>query len=101
MAKIIVSKEHDFLGYPMIVLRKKKGKINMREAYEALEKEYLHGQYLLHVPAPEDVPVELYEEGDTWNLYEVDTLLDEKAEAKFNEGYEACMRDYGLAKEDK
>ena len=96
MAKITVSKESDFLGNPMIVLRKKKGKINMREAYEALEENYMHGQYLLCVPAPEDVPVQLYEEGDTWEIYEVDTLLNEKAEEKFNEGYEACMRDYNL-----
>lgn len=96
MAKIIVSKEHDYLGNPMIVLRKKKGKINMKEAYEALESEQIHGQFLLCVPAPEDVPVELYEEGDTWEIYEVDTLLDAKAEEKFNEGYEACMRDNKL-----
>ena len=96
MAKITVSKEHDYLGNPMIVLRKKKGKIKMKEAYEALEAEQIHGQFLLCVPAPEDVPVELYEEGDTWEIYEVDTLLDAKAEEKFNEGYEACMRDNKL-----
>jgi hypothetical protein len=96
MSKVTVSKESDYLGNPMIVLRKKKGKINMREAYEALEKEHMHGHYLLCIPVPEDVPFELYEEGDTWDIYEVDTLLDEKAEERFNEGYEACMRDYKL-----
>ena len=96
MAKVTVSKEHDFLGNPMLVLRKKKGKISMKEAYEALEAEHMHGQYLLCGPVPEEAPVELYEEGDTWEIYEVDTLLDAKAEEKFNEGYEACMNDYKL-----
>ena len=50
-------------------------------------------------PVTEDVPVEYYEEGDTWYLYPVDEMLDVKAEEKFGEGYEACMRDYKLDKE--
>ena len=70
----------------------------MREAYEALESEHMHGQYLLNMPVPEEPPTELYEEGDSWEVYEVDTLLNEKAADAFAEGYDACMKDYNLYK---
>lgn len=96
MSKVLVNKGQDFMGNSIIILEKKKGKISMKEAYEALESENMHGQYLMNVAVPEEAPFELYEEGDRWELYEVDELLGIKAEEKFNEGYEACMKDYKI-----
>lgn len=98
MSKVLVNKGQDFMGNSIIILEKKKGKISMKEAYEALESENMHGQYLMNVAVPEEAPFELYEEGDRWELYEVDTLLNEKAADAFAEGYDACIKDYNLYK---
>lgn len=96
MAKITITKGIDIHNKQYYKLTKKKGVISQREAYEAMEREGYFGPFLLDFPVPEDVPVEFYEEGDTWYLYSADELLDIKAEEKFSEGYEACMKDYKL-----
>lgn len=93
MAKVNIEHSLDFLDTPIIVLSKKKGAISNREAYEALEKNDLYGNYLISFKVTEDVPVTFYEEGDSWELYEVEDLLGIKAEEKYNDGYEDCLRD--------
>lgn len=96
MAKITVEKGIDLYGKMYYKLSKKRGKISQREAYETMEKEGEFGKFLMDFPVPDEAPDCYYEDGDAWFLYPVDELLGEKAELKFNEGYEACMRDYKL-----
>ena len=99
MAKITITKEWDIYDKMYYKLSKKRGKISQREAYEAMGKEGLEGRFLMDFPVPDEAPVSYYEEGDFWILYPVDELLGEKAELKFNEGYEACMKDYKLGED--
>ena len=79
MAKIEGYFTDDNRGRNCLVLKKKKGHINQREAYEWLESHNRRGCSFVHmVDCPEEVPVELYdEEGDTWVLYEPEDVLSE------------------------
>ena len=68
--KIKVEFGYDIYDIPCLIVSCKRGKLNDREVYEALEKDY-YGQIFVHiVPVPEDVPTDLYEDGDVWLLYE-------------------------------
>ena len=98
MAKVTISKSFDIEGNPLIILRKNNGRISMREAYESLEKEHLYGQYIIRMPVTENVPEDLYEEGDTWEIYNIETFMDVIADDKIREGYEMCMQDHNLKK---
>ena len=99
MAKITIEKGFDIHDRMFYRLSKKRGTISQKEAYEAMEKEGEFGRFLMDFPVPDEVPTEYYDEGDAWYLYPVDEMLDIKAEEKFNEGYEACMRDYKLGED--
>ena len=100
MSKINVEHLMDISGKPFIRLSKKRGAISHIEAYEAMSKEGLYGPYLINFRVPEEAPVDLYENGDFWDVYEprmlFETILDEQVEEAFGQGYEACMRDYKL-----
>ncbi len=78
MAKIEGFLSNDNTGRNCLVLKKKKGHINQREAYEWLEAHNRRGCSFVHmVDCPEEVPTDLYDEGDTWILYEPDDVLRE------------------------
>ena len=77
-AKIKGCLECDCKGRDCIVLRKSKGKINQREAFEWLEENGYKGQSFVHmVDCPEEPSEDLYEEGDTWVLYMPYDILEE------------------------
>ena len=97
MSKVTVSIGYDIDGKQIIILKKKRGRISLREAYEALEKDF-HGQYVLRIPITEEVPENLYEDDDAWEIYKTEDFVDEIADEKFREGYDACMKDYNLGK---
>ena len=96
MSKVVITKGVDIHNKLYYKLSKKRGTISQREAYEAMEKEGNFGSFLFDFPVPEDIPEYYYEEGDVWILYPAEELLDIKAEEKFGEGYEACMKDYKI-----
>ena len=48
----------------------------------------------------EEVPEDVYDEGDRWELYTLEDLWPKIEEEFFNRGYEACMADYNLLKEN-
>ncbi len=81
----------DNSGRDCYIISKKRGRINDLEVFEFMEKDYmLRGKSLIHmVDCPDDeVPVELYEEGDKWFLYEPEVIIQEIAiRASDNTGY--------------
>ncbi len=80
MAKINGRWEKDNRERDCLVLRKQKGWINQKEVYEWLEQNGRKGQNFIHMAdCPEIPPDDLYEEGDTWVLYEPDVILREIA----------------------
>lgn len=69
-AKLEIYWDEDVDGVSCLVVQKKRGKLNEREVYEALEHKY-PGQKFMHlVEIMEEPPMDLYEEGDIWLLYE-------------------------------
>lgn len=91
--RLDVKHTEDCYGMSCIVVSKKKGKLSRREVYEALVKESVFGNYLMDLNIHEEYPEELYDDGDSWGLYEPEVLLGEKSEELYNKGYEDCYRD--------
>lgn len=73
-----------------LFLHKSKGWINRREVYEWMCDHRMQGVSLVHMAdCPSDeIPIDLYEEGDTWILYEAESILEELAQrASDSTGY--------------
>ena len=96
MAKVKITKELDSRNTQYFKLTKKRGKITVREAFEAMEESYYFGEYLIQFNVPEEVPMDLYEDGDEWRLYAVKELLEEELYKAHQEGYEECKEDFNL-----
>ena len=71
----------DNLSRDCIILEKSKGWINQKEVFEWLEEHRFLGCSLVHMAdCPlEEIPTDLYEEGDRWFLYEPEVILEELA----------------------
>ena len=69
-SKVRVEWAEDYYGISCLKVFCKSGKLNDRDVYEALEHDYPGCLYIKLVPLPEDVPTELYDDGDMWILYE-------------------------------
>ena len=98
MAKVKITKELDSRNTQYFKLTKKRGKITVREAFEAMEESYYFGEYLIQFNVPEEAPMDLYEDGDEWRLYAVKELLEEELYKAHQEGYEECKKDFYLKK---
>lgn len=96
MAKVKITKELDSRNTQYFKLTKKRGKITVREAFEAMEESYYFGEYLIQFNVPEEVPMDLYEDGDEWRLYAAKELLEEELYKAHQEGYEECKEDFNL-----
>ena len=96
MAKVKITKELDSRNTQYFKLTKKRGKITVREAFEAMEESYYFGEYLIQFNVPEEAPMDLYEDGDEWRLYAVKELLEEELYKAHQEGYEECKEDFNL-----
>ena len=96
MAKVKITKELDSRNTQYFKLTKKRGKITVREAFEAMEESYYFGEYLIQFNVPEEVPMDLYEDGDEWRLYAAKELLEEELYKAHQEGYEECKEDLTL-----
>ena len=80
----------DYLNRKCLILEKKKGHINQREVYEWMSDHKMQGCSYVHMAdCPLDViPTELYEEGETWVLYEAEYILPELVQRASDEtGY--------------
>ena len=75
MAKINVEYTEDFRGISCIKVSKKKGKLNYREVYELLEKKWPGCLFVQTIHILDSPPEDIYEEGDTWILYEVYDII--------------------------
>ena len=91
MANLKVEQTTDCFGTPVVILTKKRGDIKRWEAYEAMEKNYLFGHYLMELNVSEEVPEGLYDDGDEWGLYAPEDILGRKAEEQYEKGYQTCM----------
>jgi len=91
MANLKVENSLDAFGKPIVRLAKKKGDIKLWEAFEAMVKADNFGHYMMHIFVTEEAPEDLYDEGDIWDLYPVDSVLGDLAEEKYNQGYEECQ----------
>ena len=100
MAKVTLESGLDYMGIPCYILRKSKGAISKVEAYEAMEKAGHFGGFIMPLNFPEETPEDLYEEGEIWEIYAYDDFFHRIQEKFFNEGYEACLADYNLEKEE-
>ena len=98
MAKVKITKELDSRNTQYFKLTKKRGKITVREAFEAMEESYYFGEYLIQFNVPEEAPMDLYEDGDEWRLYAVKELLEEEIYKAHQEGYEECKKDFNFEK---
>lgn len=96
MAKVKITKELDSRNTQYFKLTKKRGKITVREVFEAMEESYYFGEYLIQFNVPEEAPMDLYEDGDEWRLYAVKELLEEELYKAHQEGYEECKEDFNL-----
>ena len=96
MAKVKITKELDSRNTQYFKLTKKRGKITVREAFEAMEESYYFGEYLIQFNVPEEALMDLYEDGDEWRLYAVKELLEEELYKAHQEGYEECKEDFNL-----
>ena len=96
MAKVKITKELDSRNTQYFKLTRKRGKITVREAFEAMEESYYFVEYLIQFNVPEEVPMDLYEDGDEWRLYAVRELLEEELYKAHQEGYEECKEDFNL-----
>jgi len=99
MARITVENGLDFMGKPCVFLRKTRGKITLAEAYEALQKSNHWGPQFMQINVQDETPMDLYDEGDCWTLYEPGEMLSQSKEDVWGEGYEACMADYNIGKD--
>lgn len=99
MAKITVENGHDFLGTPCVFIKKARGKITLAEAYEALVKSEHYGPRFMQINIQDETPMDLYDEGDCWMMYEPGDVIDRAKEDVWGEGYEACMADYNIGKD--
>ena len=97
MAKINIEHSLDFMDIPCLIVSKKKGKLNYAEVYEECVKAGIYGPHLIPIRLNSEMPEDLFDEGDEWTLYAPENLYPKIAEDKFNEGYEAALKDNGLA----
>lgn len=70
MSKVNVELTTDYQGIDCWKISKARGKINQTEIYEALEKKFPGAMFIQLHGISEEVPEELYEEGDEVILYE-------------------------------
>ena len=72
-----------------LVLEKEKGWINQKEVFEWLDAHNFRGRSFVHMAdCPDEIPEDLYEEGDKWFLYEPEYIIDEvAARAEMDTGY--------------
>lgn len=96
VAKIAVSVKYDTKGKKFFLLEKSKGAISSREAYEAMESLGEFGPFLMRFDVPEDVPMEYYDPGDAWMLYDPKDLCEDMWEEAYNRGYDDCIKDHGI-----
>lgn len=99
MARINIEHSLDFMDVPCIVVSKKRGKLNYAEVFEECVKAGIYGPHIIPIRLGDEMPEDLFDEGDEWTLYAPEDLYPKMAEEKFNEGYEAALRDYGLVTE--
>jgi len=97
MAKIKIEHTLDGMGTSCIRLTKSRGKITLQEAWETLTKEGCYGPKLMTLRISDELPMDLYDEGDEWTVYDPDDIYPKLAEEKFNEGYEACLNDHEVS----
>ena len=69
-SKVTVEWCEDHHGIACLKVSCKSGKLNDRDVYEAIEKDWSGNMFVRLVPIPEEVPVELYDDGDEWLLYQ-------------------------------
>lgn len=91
-AGITVTQTVDAYDTPCYIVSRKKGKLTRQAVYEAMESAELFGVYLMDFNISEDAPGSLYDDGDSWGLYDPDVLLGQKAEDVYNRGYDDCYR---------
>lgn len=77
MAKKITTEwKKTLYGENVLSVSCKKGKLSDTEVYEALEKKEMYGAFVHLINVKDDyVPTELYDPGDTWELYEPYEIL--------------------------
>lgn len=74
---ISVAEMKDFCGRDCVVIKKSTGKLTQTEVYEALQNQSTPIVLIMSmVNLSGDLPPELYEKGDEWVLYDIDTILD-------------------------
>lgn len=84
----------DFRGQNCLIVRKQKGKALTRAAViEAMEKNDIYGAWYMPVVFFGDKTEDLYDEGDTWVLYDADSINAKLSEDRYSEGYEDGQRD--------
>ena len=69
MAKAKLEQKLDYMDVPVVVISKPKGAISRMEAYELMEKAGLFGHYIFPMNISEEVPEDVYDEGDRWELW--------------------------------
>lgn len=67
----------DYLDRSVLVVAKKRGKLAWAEVLEALyDSGKFNGRvFLLDIPVNSELPMDLYDEGDVWLLYQPDDYL--------------------------
>lgn len=76
-SKITYEWEEDYRGRSVLVVRRKKGKLTWSEVLEELTDsgEYYGRRLLLELNVTGELPMDLYDEGDVWMLYQPDDYL--------------------------
>ena len=81
---------HDRL---VLTASRKKGKLTTQNVIEAMEREDIYGTWYVPLHFSGDLPDDLYDDGDSWVLYDADDIDEVVAEARYNQGYEDGQRD--------
>ena len=99
--KVTIREMFDWRGNKFWHIEKSRGGITRAEAYEAMCREGLYGHYLADFRVPEDADPAFYDGPQWWDVYEPEVLMAGCMEDKFNEGYEACMKDMEAENESR
>lgn len=77
-----------------IRLRRDKGKITLAEAYEELERWNEYGQHWIFLRVVYDYrPVELYDDGDLWEIYSETGIVDgAEIQKAYDTGFDDGLR---------
>lgn len=79
---ITVTETKDFIGNHVYVVKSTSAKLNRQNVLEALEKYRLAPQILVHVIQQfDEMPMELYDKGDVWELYDPEELYPNATDA--------------------